>query len=97
MIMLGYLQVAQQTGVLGLIALIVIFVIAIRRSIGVYIRNNIENKDDEFNLGFGIFIGIVGFLIVSLVNDSIVTVNPIFWILLGVNFSITNYLKVKVK
>lgn len=92
-----YLQVAQQTGVLGLIALIVIFVIAIRRSIGVYIRNNIENKDDEFNLGFGIFIGIVGFLIVSLVNDSIVTVNPIFWILLGVNFSITNYLKVKVK
>lgn len=88
-----YLQVAQQTGILGLIALISIFIIAIKISIGVYIKNTVKNRYDELNLGLGIFIGIVGFLIVSLVNDSIVAVNPIFWILLGVNFAIINYLK----
>lgn len=92
-----YLQVAQQTGILGLIALISIFIMAIKSSIEIYIKNTFKNKYDELNLGLGIFIGIVGFLIVSLVNDSIVTVNPIFWILLGVNFAIINYLKIEVK
>lgn len=88
-----YLQIAEQTGILGLIALIIIFVIAIYKSINTYYKNKEEVHIKEFSLGLGIFIGIVGFLILALVNDSIVTVNPVFWILLGVNFSIINYLK----
>lgn len=88
-----YLQIAEQTGILGLIALISIFIISIYRSINIYYKNKEKIYIKEFSLGLGIFIGLIGFLILGLVNDSIVTVNPIFWILLGVNFSIINYLK----
>ena len=94
-----YLQIAQQTGGLGLIALCVIFVVAIISSVKLYFNSDYYNKDvqgnnSELNLGFGIFVGLVAFLLISLVNDSIVTVNPIFWVLLGVNFSIIQYLKI---
>lgn len=94
-----YLQIAQQTGGLGLIALCVIFVVAIISSVKLYFNSDYYNKDvqgnnSELNLGFGIFVGLVAFLLISLVNDSIVTVKPIFWVLLGVNFSIIQYLKI---
>lgn len=93
-----YFQVATQTGILSLVALVIIFIISILKSINFYFKHGGENKNSyytEFSLGLGIFIGILGFLILGLVNDSIVTVNPIFWILLGINFSILNILKPK--
>lgn len=33
------------------------------------------------------FVSVVAFMIYSIVNDSMVTVNPIFWLLLGINVS----------
>lgn len=87
-----YLQIATQTGCVGLVALLIIFGSAIKKSIKVYLKMSVKSKNPEFALGMGMFIGIVGFLIVALVNDSIVTVNPIFWILIGANFSILHFL-----
>lgn len=88
-----YLQIAEQTGVLGLVSLIIVFIISIKESIIFYLFEKTNLNRYEFSMGLGIFNGILGFLIVSLVNDSIVTVNPIFWLMLGANFSIIYYFK----
>lgn len=92
-----YLQVAQQTGVISLIAIITIFYIFVKKAFNTFFKKEIYNESHIFSLGFGIFIGIVGFLILSLVNDSIVTVNPVFWVLLGVGFSILDLINMKIK
>ena len=92
-----YLQIAQQTGVISLISIITIFYIFIKKAFNTFFKKEIYNESHIFSLGFGIFIGIVGFLIISLVNDSIVTVNPVFWVLLGVGFSILDLINVKIK
>ena len=92
-----YLQIAQQTGVISLISIITIFFIFIKRTIKVFLNKGICKDSYIFSLGFGIFIGILGFLIISLVNDSIVSVNPIFWILLGIEFSILDFINIKSK
>ncbi|MBS5886844.1 O-antigen ligase family protein [Clostridium sp.] len=92
-----YLQIAQQTGVISLISIIMIFYIFIKRAFNTFFKKKIYSDTQMFSLGFGVFIGIVGFLIISLVNDSIVTVSPIFWILLGVGFSMFDLINIKLK
>lgn len=93
-----YLQVLSQTGIISLISILAIFYIFIRRGLKIFFKDREEiYSNNVHSIGFGIFIGILGFLIISLVNDSIVTVNPIFWILLGVGFSILDLLNIKDK
>lgn len=92
-----YLQVASQTGIISLISIIAIFYIFIKKALYIFLKNRQETSSNIYSVGFGIFIGIIGFLIISLVNDSIVTVNPIFWILLGVGYSILDLLNIKDK
>lgn len=87
-----YLQIASQTGILSLMALLILFAIIILKSIKFYIKD--KRKNDT---GLSILIGCIGFLIVGLVNDSIVTVNPVFWVLLGVNVSIINSSNYKIE
>jgi hypothetical protein len=36
--------------------------------------------------GAGIFVGVSGYLITGFLNDSVVGIAPIFWVLLGLGF-----------
>ena len=91
-----YLQIAVNTGIISLIVIIIIFIIIIKRSSEVYLKKELYKEEKEFNLGLGIFTAIIGFLISGIVNDSMVTISPMFWLLCGVNLSILYYLKDKV-
>lgn len=82
-----YLQTAMEEGCIALIAMLVIFVMVIFNYISNYkcielCYNN--NKHNLASIAGASFVAGVGFMIYGLVNDSMVTVNPVFWIILGI-------------
>jgi len=80
-----YLQTAMNSGVLSLIIILWIIFKYIRDSIRLYFK--ITSPDVEV-YGSGIFFSITGYLIVSFFNDSMVTVAPVFWVLLGLGVAV---------
>ncbi|MBR9647289.1 O-antigen ligase family protein [Clostridium tyrobutyricum] len=77
-----YLQQAVNTGFVSLIAFLAIMVMYFVSSIKLYFRN--EFKDFYSVIGFSIFTAVCGYLGAGFFNDSVVSVAPIFWILLGI-------------
>ena len=77
-----YIGIAINTGVISLLALFALFGIYLVQSAKLYWK---EKNFDTFEsvAGFGIALGITGFLISAIVNDSSVSVMPMFYGLLG--------------
>lgn len=88
-----YLQTALNTGVISLIALISLFIMYIIQSFKIYRR--VEYNKFLPIAGLAIFTAVFGYLIAGFFNDSVVSVAPVFWILLGTGISINNILKPK--
>ncbi|MBZ2175126.1 O-antigen ligase family protein [Schnuerera sp. xch1] len=87
-----YIQTGINTGVISLIAVLAIFFMYIVSSIKLYI-----DKKDYGNLyetaGISIFFAVCSYLMVSVLNDSVISVAPVFWILLGTGIGINIKLK----
>ncbi len=82
-----YLQTIINTGLVSLLILLALF--------GYYFYTTIKfimakNKFSILQLGFTS--GIFGYLVSSLATDSVVSVAPVFWIILGLSFAI-NFFK----
>lgn len=82
-----YLQTIINTGLVSLLILLALF--------GYYFYTTIKfimakNKFPILQLGFAS--GIFGYLVSSLATDSVVSVAPVFWIILGLSFAI-NFFK----
>ncbi len=81
-----YLQTALNTGVLSLIAMLAIF--------GIYIALSIKTywKEDFASFlpiaGVACFAAVCGYIVAELFNDSVVSIAPVFWVLLGVGIGI---------
>ena len=86
-----YLQMGVQTGVLSLIAFLVFYIMYFIQSIRIYIKGKFDTYATQ--LGVGIFLASVGYMIAGITNDSTITVAPIFWILMGVGFSMNKIAK----
>lgn len=86
-----YLQTAINTGVVSFIALLAIWCMYIVNSLRLYCKMSFDTMD-EF-IGSTCFIGITGYLVAAVFNDSITSVAPIFWIMLGLGISINIRLK----
>ena len=76
-----YLQSALQTGMLSLICLLSFW--------GIYLvtalRNLRQKKDREILvMEAGIFLSVLAFLFMGLMNDSNLAVSPLFWSLTGI-------------
>lgn len=84
-----YLQVGINTGIISLLALLSLFIAYFIKSVKLYIRNNYD--DFASRAGVGVFVAVFGYLGAAFFNDSIVSVAPVFWILLGLGISI-NYM-----
>lgn len=84
-----YLQIALNTGVISLVAVLAIFVMYFIKSVRIYFRNDFETFSSI--VGVGIFIAVCGYLGAAVFNDSLVSVAPVFWVLLGMGISI-NYM-----
>ena len=87
-----YLQIALNNGVIALIAFLGIMLIYIIDSFKLYSLKKEYNTSQIF--GSAISLGIIGYLIAGIFNDSIISVAPIFWILLGVGVAV-NYMNRK--
>lgn len=86
-----YLENAINIGMLGLIAFLAIFIMYFVSSVKLYIKR-------EFNefysiAGLAIFTAVLGYLGAGFFNDSVVSVAPVFWVLLGMGISINYKLK----
>lgn len=83
-----YLQIGVTCGIPALIAVIVLFGLFIFRGLGYFIktdRKRLSADPDKLFL-FCLMVGIFGFMAAGLVNDSIDTVNPVFWLCFGAAF-----------
>lgn len=87
-----YLQIALNEGLIALIAFLAIIIIYIVDSLKLYAFKN--DYDKSHIIGIGTCLGVIGYLFAGIFNDSVVSVAPIFWIVLGVGVSI-NYLNRK--
>lgn len=83
-----YLQTALSTGVLSLFAMLALFVMYIVKSISLYFKN--EYNDFLSIAGVSIFAAVCGYLGAGMFNDSVVSVAPVFWIILGTGIAINH-------
>ncbi len=86
-----YLQTAINTGLLSLIALLTVLCIYIINSLKLYKKLSFDSTD-KF-IGATCFIGVIAYLIAAVFNDSIISVAPIFWLILGLGISINTRIK----
>ncbi|NFT91822.1 O-antigen ligase family protein [Clostridium botulinum] len=87
-----YMQIALNEGLIALIAFLGIMLIYIVDSIKLYTLK--KDYTETQILGGVTCLGIVGYLFAGMFNDSVVSVAPMFWIILGVGVSL-NYLNKK--
>ena len=90
-----YLQIAVQTGVPSLIAMLLFFIFYIINSFSIYWRNSYEGYLPK--VGVAIFVSSVGYMILALTNDSCVATSPIFFALIGIGLGINYRLKKDIK
>lgn len=88
-----YLQIGVQTGVLSLLAFLAFYLIYFISSFLLYTRCKLDSYSSK--IGLGIFIGSFGYMISGIINDSMITVAPVFWVLMGVGININMQLKNK--
>ncbi len=88
-----YMGMAVGTGMISLLALLALWGMYIVQSFKLYFNAKYEDSDFNTYAGAGIFLGICGFLVAGLVNDSSVSVMPMFYGLLGTGIAINRMLK----
>jgi O-antigen ligase len=86
-----YLQTGIENGIIALIALLWLFAGYFFSSWRTYWKAKFL-RFGEF-AGFGIFLGIMGYLVAGIFNDQIISVAPIFYILLGTGFSLNELVR----
>ena len=80
-----YIQYAINTGVLSLIAFLILVAYYFISSFIIYFKGKEHNE--FFTAGIVCLTAVTGFLISAIANDSVVSVSPVFWILLGVGIA----------
>ncbi|MDO4301508.1 MAG: O-antigen ligase family protein [Clostridia bacterium] len=78
-----FLQIGINTGVISLIVMIVMFVLYIVQTI----KRVFNDKSQCMNaIRLGILAGVIAYIMASMTTDSVVSVAPVFWTLLGTGF-----------
>jgi len=90
-----YMQTAVNTGVVSLLATIAIFGIYIISSIKLYYKISF-NKPNEI-IGGACLISVIGYLGAAMFNDSVNSVAPLFWLILGIGININSMLKKRIE
>ncbi len=86
-----YLQIGINTGLLSLIALIAIWGIYITSSLILYSKLSLDSMGKL--VGISCFLSVIGYLAAAIFNDSVISVAPIFWIILGLGIGINIWIK----
>jgi len=81
-----YMQIGINTGVISLIALTSVWILYIISSLKLYTKTSFDSL--EKIIGASCLVSIIGYLIAAIFNDHIVSVSPLFWLILGIGISI---------
>lgn len=81
-----YLQIAVQTGLLSMVCYLVLAFLFIIRGTMFYMKARMDSVSKVF--GASLVLGIIGYLVSGIFNDSVVAVAPIYWALLGVGYGV---------
>lgn len=81
------------TGGISTLAFLALVGIYLAQSFKLFFRNRFDKDDFAAFASAGIFFGIIGFLVAGLVNDSTVSVMPMFYTLLGTGIAANMFLK----
>jgi O-antigen ligase len=83
-----YLQILFGEGGIALLAFLTIVILYLVDSFRLYAFKKQYRKNQIF--GIALCLGVVGYLCAGMFNDSVVSVAPVFWIILGVGIAV-NY------
>lgn len=92
-----YLGTFINTGGISVAALLALFGLYLAQSIRLYAKISYEDNDWLVFTGAGITFGIFGFLVSGLVNDSSISVMPMFYGLLGTGIAVNGLLAQRMK
>lgn len=81
-----YLQIAVNTGVVSLIAFLLLIGYYVFESMRIYIKSDFSTYKSR--VGLGVMLAVIGYCGAALFNDSLVSVAPVFWALLGTGIGI---------
>ncbi|MGB4439227.1 MAG: O-antigen ligase family protein [Sedimentibacter sp.] len=81
-----YLQIAINTGIISLMAFLVVCGIHVVSSLLIYSKSKFATVEEI--IGGACMISIIGYLAAGLFNDSVTSVAPLFWLILGLGISI---------
>ncbi len=84
----AYLQYAINLGIPGMLAFFGILVISLWKAMTTW-KNNKNANENHTVLHVGAMVAVLGFLIYSLINDSMITVTPILCMLVGLLLATT--------
>ncbi len=80
-----FLQISVNTGLLSLLAFLVFIMWYAIVSVKLYIMNKSDNI--YFISGVSCLVAVMGFMISAFANDSVISVSPVFWIILGIGIA----------
>ena len=81
-----YLQIAINTGLISLGAVLILFAVYFFRSLKIYWKSNFDSW--YARAGCGIFAAFIGYTGAGVFNDSNLSVSPVFWTLLGIGLMV---------
>ncbi len=79
-----YLGIATDSGVLSLLVVLALLGLFIAKGIKRCVLNPV--RDEYMHMRLGIFVSVLAFMAVGIVNDSYVCVSPVFWFIFGVGW-----------
>ena len=88
-----YLQMAMNTGILSMLAFVALLLMYFITSFKLYFKRVIIEYKDY--IGISVFCAIFGYSVTGLANDSVVSVAPVFWVLLGLGMAVNLMFKEK--
>ena len=83
-----YLQIAVNTGLLSLLALLYLWVDYFVSSLILYNNSDLSNWQNR--LGIALLGAVAAYLVAGFFNDSVISVAPVFWILLGLGIALNS-------
>lgn len=86
-----YLQIATNMGIISLLALFSMWGMYFIDSLKLYYITNYDSI--EKYIGVSCVVSVIGYLAAAMFNDNVVSVTPIFWIILGLGIGINLRLK----
>lgn len=86
-----YLQIASQTGLIALAALLVFYGIYFVSSIRLYWKKGFHSYLSQ--MGIAVLIGTFAYMVAGIANDSTIAVAPIFYAFMGIGLAINHLVK----